>query len=157
MGSWGSLVLLVALAGAAAGLSLATAPRTPFAPFANDPEAASSLNHAVESTLHAPSFIATVAYHGVGEAQLNPPVTLVYESPNRTQSTVSGTTEITIGNVHYLNGVFGSAVPSQRPWLATRLSPKDTSLNLVPRQATFARLTSSRRAWSCALRFRQMM
>ncbi len=28
---------------------------------------------------------------------------------------------------------------------------------LVPRQATFARLTSSRRARSCALPFRQMM
>jgi NADP-dependent 3-hydroxy acid dehydrogenase YdfG len=30
-------------------------------------------------------------------------------------------------------------------------------LELVPRQATFARFTSSRSAWSCALRFRQMM
>lgn len=131
LGSWGSLALLVALAGAAAGLSLATAPRTPLAPFANDPDAASFLNQAVEGTLHATSFVATVTFRGVGKAQRIPPTTLIYESPNRTQSTTNGRTEITIGNVQYLSNVFGSAVPSQRPWLATRLSPKDTGLNLI--------------------------
>jgi 3-hydroxyisobutyrate dehydrogenase-like beta-hydroxyacid dehydrogenase len=36
-------------------------------------------------------------------------------------------------------------------------SKSNDFLRLVPRQATFARLTSSRRAWSWALRFRQMM
>ncbi len=35
--------------------------------------------------------------------------------------------------------------------------PPEWGLDLVPRHATFARLTNSRRARSCALRFRQMM
>jgi len=100
LASWGSLVLLIALAGAAVGLSVSTArPSPPLPPFANDAAAAATLERAAENTLHAPSYVATYKTSIPGQGPYE--YSYVYQSPNRSETTVGVSTIITIGEVGY--------------------------------------------------------
>ena len=143
-----SVLSLVALSGAAAGLSLATSPPVPdygLLP-ANDPAASASLRQAVEATVASPNF--TVEVRQVDDEQGPFPFSdtenfeVVYQSPNRVELHFEEQTFIDFGSQVYEEVQPGPGGATNRRWEEWSADEPSTGLDAAQVVATLSLLSS---------------